>query len=127
MNILKNIKQFFADFFKKKYIRKELKLKFKHYKKDTNKHNRERLDLLTDSLFRASKIVKKEILENERKCLENENELLFGDIKNIIDKHYKDREDSLKKENIKLEKKIVEKDKVINKIKEKISTVANSN
>jgi prefoldin subunit 5 len=45
--------------------------------------------------------------------------MLFNDIKNVIDKHYKKREEKLKKENEKLKKKIVEKDKTINEINEK--------
>jgi len=127
MKMLKKIRQFIADFLKKRYIRKELESNFEYYNKDMNKRNRDRLDVLTNSLFHSSKITKTEVLDAERKRLEHQNELLFGDIKNVIDKHYKDREETLKTENSKLERKLIEKEKTINKIKEKISTVVSKN
>lgn len=126
MNYLKKIKEFFIDFFKKRYIRRELKSKFETHQIVMNKRNNDKLSMLTDSLFRASKIVKFEILEIERKRIENENELLFNDIKKVIDKHYKDREEALTKENEKLNKQLKLKNDEINEIKEKISTVAKS-
>lgn len=127
MNILEKVKQFIGDFLKKRYIRKELKSKFDNHQIVMNKRNGDKLNMLTESLFRASKIVKLEVLEAERKRLENENEILFDDIKKVIDKHYKDREETLKKENEKLNKQLKLKDKTIDSIKKKISTVANSN
>lgn len=126
MNILNKIKVFIGDFLKKRYIRKELDFKFDNHQIVMNKRNSEKLSMLTESLFRASKIIGVEVLEAERKRLENENVKLFDDIKKVIDKHYKDREETLKKENEKLNRELKKKDKKINEIKEKILTVGNS-
>ncbi|MDA3779559.1 MAG: hypothetical protein PF487_04945 [Bacteroidales bacterium] len=91
-----------------------------------NKRNRERVDMLTETLFIGSKCIKNELIEAERERLKNENVLLFGDIKAVIDKHYKDREEALTKENEKLNKQLILKDNKINEVKEKISRVTNS-
>lgn len=120
MNKLNKIKKNVDDFFKKRYIQKELKSKFSNMGKQ---QNNEEINLLTDSLFRASKIIDVEVQVAEKKRSENKNKLLFDDIKKIIDKHYKNREESLKKENEKLSRQLKFKDKKINEIREKILTV----
>jgi len=117
MKIIDKIKKAIADYLKKRYIRKELKEKFSFY----SKKNKQRLDQLTESLFRASQVVKAELIETEKKKLEHENELLLNDIKTVIEKHYKDREVKLQKDNEKLERKLKEKDKKLSDIKNKVA------
>lgn len=80
--------------------------------------------MLTEALFKSSKIVRNEMIWKERKMLEFENEILFSDIKSLIDKHYSEVEESLKKENVNLNNKLKEKDNTIKKIKEKISIIS---
>jgi hypothetical protein len=117
MNLYNKIKRYVYGYFKKKIIRQELNKFFKMYQKKNNK----RLNLLTEALFKASQVIKAELIEKEFKNVERENEILFNDIKTVIEKHYKDRENKLIKENQNLEKKLKEKDRKINDIKVKIT------
>ncbi len=117
MNLYNKIKRYVYDYFKKKIIHQELNKFFKMYQKKNNK----RLNLLTEALFKASQVIKAELIEKEFKNVERENEILFNDIKTVIEKHYKDRENKLIKENQNLEKKLKEKDRKINDIKVKIT------
>lgn len=112
---------------KKRYIRNEIKGKFKSLGKDLNRHNREYIDHLTNSLFKGSMTVKAMVLNAEREAIEHENELLYGDIKAVIEKHYKEREEKLKHENDKLMRELKEKNKKINQIKSKITETVSSN
>jgi len=163
-NLFETIRIYILNYFKKRYIRKELERKFNIYCNETNKSryhyflqafpdrivtnwvwvisrnkgyrnkNKNYLNLLTESLFKASKIVKTNVLDAEKKKIERQNELLnvfsffslYDDIKSVIEKHYKDRETKLKQENLKLELKLKEKDRKINKIKEDIKDNINN-
>lgn len=97
MKLIEKVKQFIADFLKKRYIRKELNKKFKQTFSEISKRNREHINHLTNSLFKASLIVKAEMVETEKQKLEKENQLLMQDIKKVIDKHYSKREEAIKK------------------------------
>lgn len=123
MKILEKI----MEYRKKRYIRNEIKGKFKSLGKELNKHNREYINHLTNSLFKGSMAVKAMVLNAEREAIEHENELLYGDIKAVIEKHYKEREEKLKKENEKLTRELKEKSKKINQIKTKITQTVSSN
>lgn len=101
MKFYNKVKEYILNYFKKRTIRKELISCFKMYNKKSNK----RLEILTEALFKASQVVKAELVEKELKNVERENEILFNDIKTVIEKHYKDRENKLIKENQNLEKK----------------------
>ena len=127
MKIFKNIKQGIVNYFKKRYIRKELKNKFLSKQKELNEYGLNKLNRLTESLFKTSKIVKNEMLEKERKKLEYENETLFNEMKRVIDKHYGEKEEILKNENLKLINELKKKDKTIKQIKEKISVITTNN
>lgn len=123
MKIIEKIK----NYRKKRYIRNEITAKFKSLGKDLNKHNREYINCLTNSLFKGSIAIKSMVLNAEREAIEHENELLYGDIKMVIEKHYKEREEKQKKENQKLMGELKEKDKKINQIKSKITETVSSN
>jgi hypothetical protein len=99
MEIFKEIRQWFSDYLKKRYIRGEIKKKFRIAGKQVNKRNNEHIEYLTNALFYGStKIVKAELIKTEEVRLEYENQLLMEDIKSIIEKHYKKREEKLKKD-----------------------------
>jgi hypothetical protein len=123
MKIIQKIKEYR----KKRYIRNEIKGKFKSLGKELNKHNREYINHLTNSLFKSSIGVKAMVLNAEREAIEYEDELLYGDIKAVIEKHYNEREEKLKKENEKLARELKEKNKKINQIKSKITETVSSN
>ena len=72
-------------------------------------------------MLKASNIVKKEVVEIKNKKIEHKNMILFKDIKQVIEKHYKDREKELVKENEQLVRTIKNKETEIRNIKQNIA------
>jgi hypothetical protein len=120
MNTFEKIRQWFSDYLKKRYIRGEIKKKFGMVGKAITKRNNEYIEHLTNSLFKASQIVKAEVIEADWKKLEHENKQLFEEVKAVIEKHYGERVEKLQKENEKLSDKVKEKDKKLNELKSKV-------
>ena len=109
--IIKGVQIWFENYNKKRFIRKELKAKFKKHQKRNDAY----LNLLTESLFKASKIVKAEILAQESVKLESENKLLLADVKTVIEKHFEKKITHLKSENEILTNKVKSRDKQLKK------------
>jgi len=81
------------------------------------------LNLLTNSLFKSSKIVQNDVLKNKRKKLEYETAIFNNDIKLLFDKYYKDKEDILKNENNKLISELRNKNILINKTNKTVKKI----
>ena len=109
--MLKKIINFFKNYRKKRLIRIHLNERFKDFRPKgllwklnpmENKSKERRVDELTESIFRASKIVEYQVKEQKRIANENNQELLLNKLKKVIDEHYGDVE----KENSKLKEEI---------------------
>jgi hypothetical protein len=102
---MKTIKNFFINIYRYYVIRKELKYrlrgrKLRGYKLPDDKY----LDLLTKSLYKSSKIVKKDVDESKKRIDDFNNTNLVNGIRNFINKYYNDREIELNKREIELNK-----------------------
>ena len=92
MKTVKKIFTYFRNVYKYYIIRNELKKNFK-YRGIKNKNY---LNLLTKSLYKSSKIVKKDIDDTNKRIMEYENTILVGGIINFINKYYNKKENELK-------------------------------
>ena len=108
--MIKKIIIFFKNWRRKRLIRLHIREKYKQYKPinnilrsyPPNRTQKRRIDDLTESIFKASRIVEREINE-ERELIEGKTqELLLDKLKNVIDQHYNE----IEKENNKLKSEI---------------------
>ena len=106
------------EYLKKRQIRRDLKKSFKSL-------NKNRLNSITEQLFKGGKIIKAEVVAAEKRKLEFENTLLINDIKDVIKKHYSKSEEKLKKENAVLNNALVAKEVKIKKLKNKVIETVN--
>lgn len=91
------IRIFITNYRKKRFIRKELAKKYKQFKPTgimgklnptTNIPRERRIQELTESIYHASKIVKKQVDEQTTAVSNHSKEALLNKLKNVIDNHY---------------------------------------
>lgn len=120
MKIMKKMYVFFLNFRKKRFIYKELQKKNKDFNGDTIR-NKEKIRILTESIFRSAKIVENDIFQSKDSEEKYNDDKLFNDLKNVISKHYSDKETELVKKIKILEADIQRKNTENTKLKNEIS------
>lgn len=134
MKTIKRIYVFFLNFRKKRFIRKELQKKFKELNGSggntlfgiseySKTRNNKKLKILTEAIFKSAKIVESDIFQSKDRDQKYNDEKLFNDLKNVIAKHYSDKETELVKKLKELETDIRRKNIKNSKLKNKISKV----
>lgn len=113
-------KLFIRKEFKKYFIRKELKKYFisRGFKSELNFKY---LDVLVDALMKGSGVAHTDFLNSQKNVLEHNKNLLYEDIKVVIEKHYKDKSIFLEKENLRLKSEVKQKEDKLNKLRTKVS------
>lgn len=121
--MIEKLKKFISDFRKKRLIRKELGKKYKQFQPNgimgkfnpNNSISREkRIEKLTKSIYRASKIVKKQVDEETTAISNHSKEALLNKLKGVIDNHYGE----IDRENHELKTKLKESASTANKYRE---------
>lgn len=117
------IRTFIINYRKKRFIRKELAKKYKQFKPTgvfgklnpmTSIPRERRIEELTESIFHASKIVKKQVDEQTMAVSNHSKEALLNKLKSVIDNHYGE----IDRENQKLKMKLKESASTANKYRE---------
>ena len=121
--MLNKIRTFIFNYRKKRFIRKELAKKYKQLKPSgvfgklnpmTNIPRERRIEELTESIFHASKIVKKQVDEETMVVSNHSKEALLNKLKTVIDNYYCE----IDKENQELKMKLKESTSTANKYRE---------
>lgn len=123
MKFLKQFNEWWKDIIKKIFIRNMLKKKMKLTNPFISKNdliNKQRLNNLINSIFKASKIVEREVAVAALKQKEFEDDKFLGKLKSFIDEHYGSEFKKLSKENEKLYGQFVDESKKLGKIKEQL-------